>query len=182
MSPGYPRKKRKEPKAELSDEESEEHNCRFLDSFDLGIDRNGADRGPGQHKGNNDGIGRVRPPAHAMVAEHSAEDELDIKNKDRKQGQGKETGAATIKLNSRGFFHPSLSSEYSDDHGNRKEGLRDGGVCSRNRRGLKEQHSQTTEDCLHNNRTKRAHRQPTQPAATLNQKSPHCNSKREGDE
>src|SRR5262249_18965888 len=114
MSPSYPRKKCKESKPELSVEESQENNCRFLETFDLGIDRNGADRGPAQHKGNNDGIGRVRPPAHAMVAEHSAEDELDIKNKDRKQGQGKETGAATIKLNSRGFFHPPLSSEYCD--------------------------------------------------------------------
>src|SRR5579859_2508681 len=85
VPPGHAGQKCCEAQAQLRDQEREHENRGTADRFDMGIDRESANCGPGQHEGDHDRVQQVWPPAQAMVAEHGSQNELDIKDEDREQ-------------------------------------------------------------------------------------------------
>ncbi len=70
----------------------------------------------------------VRPPAHAVMAEHGAENQLHIEHKNRKQSQSEKSGAALVEFRARLLFNPAAAGEDRNRNGDAEEGLRHGGV------------------------------------------------------
>src|ERR1700722_1286688 len=134
--------------------------------------RNRADGGPCQHERYDRGIRHVRPPAHAVMAKHPAQDELHVEYEDGEQSEREQAGMARIELDARLFLHPLASSEKCDGDRDAEKCLRHRGVRRGNCRRLKEQNCEPSQNGLRDDRAECAHRQPSHPAAPLHQQSP----------
>jgi len=82
-------------------------------------------------------------------------------------------------LNSRLFLHPSAPREHSDANSNTEECLSDGGMCGRNPRRLEQQHRQSTQNSLSEDRTQCRDAQPLHPAPPVGNPSPNSNRNRQ---
>lgn len=74
LSPHDARDERQEPEAELRDHEREHEDGGAFDGFDLAVNRDGANRSPGEDDGDDTGMDDVRPPTQPVVAKHGAEE------------------------------------------------------------------------------------------------------------
>ena len=138
MSPRHPRQEGGKAQAELRDQQREHQNRRAPHGFDPASIRDRARTAvQASTNGDDHGIDHVRPPAHAVMAEHRSQNQLHIQHEDRKQGQREQTGAPRVEFHSRDFFDPAASGEESDRDGNAEESLRHRGVRRGNCRRLK---------------------------------------------
>jgi len=171
-----------EAEAELGNHKRQHEDRGTADGFDLGIDGEGADGGPAEDEANDDSVDDVRPPAQAMMAEHSAEKKLYVQHEDGEQGEGEQGGTALIEVDAGLLFHPFAASQHCDSNRNTKESLGHGSMCRRDERGLEKENREAAKDGLGDDRTKSADREPAQPAAPLGDQGPDGNGESEGDE
>ena len=87
FAPLHAGKKCQETETQLHDHQKKDRNRRPPDSFDFRILREGANGRPSKNQGYQRSIEDVRQPAHAVMAKHGAEKELQIDCEDRKQRQ-----------------------------------------------------------------------------------------------
>ncbi len=166
-SPGDAGQECGKTKTKLRDYQRDHEDCRSANGFDLRIGRQRPDSSPSQYERNNNGMHNMRPPAHAVMAEHGSKKELDIKDEDRQQRQGEEAGAALIEFDARLLLNPFLASEYSHRDGKAEECLCQRGVGRRDWRGQEEKYRESAEYSLSNDCTYSANGEEAQPAALL---------------
>ncbi len=165
-------KKGGEAQAQLGDHERKHQNGGTADGFNIRVDSQGANRCPGENERDYHRVQDVRPPTQAVVAEHGAENQLDIENKDGEKSQSEETGAAMVEFDTRLFFHPLLPGK--NRYGNREaeECLGQRGVSGGDRRREKEPNGKPSENALDNDGSKGTPAENPHPAALFDAPRP----------
>ena len=113
-------------------------NGRFTDSFDLRVHRQSSNAVQVNTTATIGRVHNVRPPTHAMMTEHSSQDELNIKYEDRQQGQSEEAWAAGCRPPREELLQPILSREKGDSDCDTEKCLRNSRVSGRDCRRLQE--------------------------------------------
>src|SRR5262249_27835256 len=95
------------------------------------------DGSPSQNERHEDGVAHILPPTHAVMAEHAAENQLDVQNENGEQGQSTQARTARVSFNVRLLLDPHTAGEERNRDSDAEKRLRHSRVRGRNHRWLK---------------------------------------------
>src|SRR5579864_6196458 len=113
-----------------------------------------------------------------MMAKHSAEDQLNVKDQYRIPAQHEQLRVPVIGGRLRDLLYPSATCENCDGDSDTEKSLPHGGMRSRNCGRKKMQHSDAAQYPLRDDRSQSSEGEVLHPAATVHEPRPECNHNR----